>query len=516
MKPYPTCLNSFLYTFRVKIIDDDIDLSQITTLEEAADLLNTNEDAPQVVGVIDERPLHLRIDDYRKSELWKPLGAEDDNGNINVREKQDNSPPRPRINLNVGQKSQEEGTSKNKYDKNQREPYSSPPRRKRSDDYSPPRKQTIDNSPLRRKKHDDSSHERNRKRQNSDERSRDRSLPRKYSRDSDNTPPRKKQNDDNTPPRRNRRGSDSSPPRKKLNDDYSPPRRSRRGSDSSPPRKKQNDDNTPPRRNRRDSDNSPPRKKQTDNRKDLYSSPPRKRKTDDSTSKSRWDSSSSPPRRKYDDDNSPPRKNHRNSDNSPPRKNIRDSKQRDFPSSSSSKPVEEQKRKLLPGDKKGKYLIPAKRDQRMTKTLDGRNAGLQSAQELVKENEAFRKREDALFKNMSVEMSGVNAAPVMRDKTTGKIRDLQKEAEEQREKDKKEEENKVKYSRWGRGLKQVEDYEEKLAQDLHEMSKPLARYADDEDLEKYLKEQEREGDPMLDYIRKKKKKKVIESGKPRK
>ncbi|KAJ8966689.1 hypothetical protein NQ317_014018 [Molorchus minor] len=38
------------------------------------------------------------------------------------------------------------------------------------------------------------------------------------------------------------------------------------------------------------------------------------------------------------------------------------------------------------------------------------------------------------------------------------------------------------------------------------MNKPLARYADDEDLERYLKEQEREGDPMLNYIRKKKKK----------
>ena len=35
------------------------------------------------------------------------------------------------------------------------------------------------------------------------------------------------------------------------------------------------------------------------------------------------------------------------------------------------------------------------------------------------------------------------------------------------------------------------------------MSKPLARYADDEDLERMLKEREREGDPMLAFIRKK-------------
>jgi len=36
------------------------------------------------------------------------------------------------------------------------------------------------------------------------------------------------------------------------------------------------------------------------------------------------------------------------------------------------------------------------------------------------------------------------------------------------------------------------------------MSKPLARYADDEDLDQHLRDQEREGDPMLEYIRSKK------------
>lgn len=52
-------------------------------------------------------------------------------------------------------------------------------------------------------------------------------------------------------------------------------------------------------------------------------------------------------------------------------------------------------------------------------------------------------------------------------------------------------------------LKQVEDHEEKLKDDLYEMSKPLARYADDADLDKALREQEKEGDPMLEYIKKK-------------
>lgn len=52
-------------------------------------------------------------------------------------------------------------------------------------------------------------------------------------------------------------------------------------------------------------------------------------------------------------------------------------------------------------------------------------------------------------------------------------------------------------------LKQVEDREEKLKRDEHEMNKPFARYADDADLDEYLKEQERDGDPMLKYIKQK-------------
>lgn len=37
------------------------------------------------------------------------------------------------------------------------------------------------------------------------------------------------------------------------------------------------------------------------------------------------------------------------------------------------------------------------------------------------------------------------------------------------------------------------------------MSKPLARYADDTDLDAHLRDQEREGDPMAEYLKSKKK-----------
>lgn len=43
---------------------------------------------------------------------------------------------------------------------------------------------------------------------------------------------------------------------------------------------------------------------------------------------------------------------------------------------------------------------------------------------------------------------------------------------------------------------------DKFYDDLYEMSKPFARYAEDEDLEKRLKERERDGDPMLAFIKK--------------
>lgn len=49
----------------------------------------------------------------------------------------------------------------------------------------------------------------------------------------------------------------------------------------------------------------------------------------------------------------------------------------------------------------------------------------------------------------------------------------------------------------------MEDAEERMADMMKEMNKPLARYRDDKDLDDYLKAQDREGDPMLDYVKRK-------------
>ena len=55
-------------------------------------------------------------------------------------------------------------------------------------------------------------------------------------------------------------------------------------------------------------------------------------------------------------------------------------------------------------------------------------------------------------------------------------------------------------------MKQREDIEANLAEALHEASKPVARYHDDADMDAMMRDQEREGDPMAAFMRKKKKK----------
>lgn len=45
--------------------------------------------------------------------------------------------------------------------------------------------------------------------------------------------------------------------------------------------------------------------------------------------------------------------------------------------------------------------------------------------------------------------------------------------------------------------------EQRVAEMVHEMNKPLARGKDDADLDSYLKDQDRAGDPMLEFMKKK-------------
>lgn len=137
----------------------------------------------------------------------------------------------------------------------------------------------------------------------------------------------------------------------------------------------------------------------------------------------------------------------------------------------------------------------------MMKTLDGKMAGLQNASALREENESFRKREDEMYSKMTRELSQ-NDFVAVRDRKTGRRRDLEQESVREQQKMEKEKERKAIYDRWGKGVKQLEDYKERVAAETYEESKPLARYADDRDLDVYLKSKARDGDPMAEYMQK--------------
>lgn len=488
--------------------------SEVLTAAELDEFL-TQEDAPQVVGVLDERPLALRLDDYRKSSKWKLVGSDDEDATkspknsvenksssnecasfqdkrspVGTRRRydsdSDNSPPRFENSNNKERSSNIKIEFAQKRNKNF-EPDFSPPRvRKNKVNSSPDRKQKSrtpeikkerDSSPVRkRRQYSDSDASLERKTESGRDTSPKRY--RKYS-NSDMSPPRRRKEE--TPPRRQSQRSDSDtcpPKRTKLQETSSARQRRNFDVDNSPPRKNISEYDNPLTKAESDSDASPPRKYKNKSDMEFHSSRPKH----EHTKKSRW------------------------GDRTPPRDKYSEQPEKSYDSYSRKQEKEERNTKIS--------NAVSSSSQKMNKTLDGKTAGLQNAQDLKHETVAFKKREDELFKKMSEETSGINAAPIMRDRKTGKKRDFEKEAMAEFAKLKAQQERKDKYDLWGKGLKQVDDFKEKIASDLHEMNKPLARYADDEDLDKYLREQEREGDPMLAYIRKKRKKKDVEDGKP--
>ncbi|XP_076237579.1 uncharacterized protein LOC143181180 [Calliopsis andreniformis] len=442
----------------------------------------------------------------------------------------DLSPPRQTKNydsdISPPRKSKKHKSEKSMKHKNETDSDLSPPRRSRRDsdsDLSPPRKKKnydSDLSPPRKSKKHKS--EKNMKHKN--ETDSDLSPPRKSRRDSDSdlSPPRKKKNYDSdlSPPRKSKKHrSEKNAHKNESDSDMGPPRKSRKDSDPdlSPPRKKKT--------KHYDLDLSPPRRhdkhksSQKDRNNDTDLSPPRKHKHREHKDKRdhKHSDRSSRTDRKHDSGMSPPHRTHRELD-SRSREDERDSyklkksrwndvseydyrhshKESSYRKEQSMQDINDNQRteSRHKDDKEGN-------DKRMKKTLDGKTAGLQNARALREETEAHKKREAEHFNKLSKEVTGVGQAAVVRDTKTGKKRNLEAEAAEEREKQKRQAELDQKYAKWGKGLKQVEDREEKLKDDLYEMSKPLARYADDPDLDKRLKEQEREGDPMLEYIKQK-------------
>ncbi|XP_060535186.1 BUD13 homolog [Cylas formicarius] len=471
----------------LKIVDDNVDIKLDEEIK--IDLQANNEEAPQIVAVIDDRPPSLRIDEKTRNKLWKPIGETNDSIKLEMpikfeggfklnklHTKMLNSPPHSHSNSHKVVKQEivnvEYDDHSPSHAENKLQLISRPIK---EEDVTPPRSQFSDNSPQRKESNRDISPLRKRKTRFQD------ISPPPVPKDNFIT-----KNEDNSPPRRISR--DMSPPRKPFQGSSlkSTTNSSRWVEDNSPPHRKQGT-RSPQRKIKDDIDSLHYKTSKGEDR------PPSRRIKQGSPDKS-------PPRRPRSgnrdesEDNSPPRR-HRHDNRSPPCK-----LKWEIPSSSSS-------RSHRSPSKKRKYEI-AFSSSLGTNRNAARSPARDSCPPTFSKNNI---KSPPIVVTQEEAENSPNKTVVVRRKANQMV-----DPEEQERRLQKEKENKEKYDRWGKGLKQVEAQGVKIAEELHEMSKPLARYADDEDLEKYLKEQEREGDPMLAYIRKKKKKVAIESGKPMK
>ncbi|XP_014740228.1 PREDICTED: BUD13 homolog [Sturnus vulgaris] len=331
----------------------------------------------------------------------------------------------------------------------------------------------------------------------------------------DPSPPRRQRHDtpDPSPPRRQRHDTpDPSPPRRRRHDtpDLSPPRRRQRHDtpDPSPPRRQRHDtpDPSPPRRQRHDTpDPSPPRRQRHDT---PDPSPPRRQRHDTPDL--------SPPRRQRHGtpDLSPPRRRQRHDtpDPSPPRRQCQDlSPQREKPGSPSGKKSQRKGRTSPAQKEQHRSRSPPGSPKKATTMSSGVRAGLVSADVLQREKKELRKHERS---TKHLEEESRNAQTVFRDKS-GRKRNLAQEQLEQKLKAEAEAKREEQYAKWGKGLAQERQQQQNVEDAVKEMQKPLARYIDDQDLDRMLREQEREGDPMAALIKKRKAKENKEKEKPR-
>lgn len=589
---------------RFRVVDDDIDINNMRPLDEdELDLYNLAEDAPQIAGIIDERPDSLRsLEEFRGSKRWKVMS--DENGIEDIKVTAIESVGKQVVTSSSRNCGKSDLSPQRGYDSTRESKKTCSTRIDLESDFdvSPPRKSRIssdsDVSPPRKLQAKRGSDELGPRKNNKGNDS-DSSPPRKYKHSLTLSPKRRntaasptmkeknkrdlspvrknKENKNLSPIRRKTHDSDLSPVRRSKNEaeksvsglrktkcDVSPPKKNNHHSDLSPPRKfrrseeydgmsprnsRKNDSKTD--RNQRrysDADPSPPRKtskhgspsvqsrkdssgasasvrilkndvvnqSRTSDKYEHYESVPVKSKQGDFRESSRQNKDRSvvmgsvSPSRHCDRSESPRKKDKLRS--SPELSSRKSRSHAHSVNSSDNSPERLSKRQRnvsspLRSDSQGKRGHQDKGDKmkgKMEKTLDGKRAGLQAAEELRQEISDFKQREDELFAQMGDEVSGKGAAVVMRDRKTGKRRNLEEEAKQKQEEDERTAQRQEKYSKWGKGLKQVEEQMENLQQALHVVSKPLARYADDKDLDQHLRNQEREGDPMLEYIRSKK------------
>ncbi|KJH46024.1 hypothetical protein DICVIV_07910 [Dictyocaulus viviparus] len=188
-------------------------------------------------------------------------------------------------------------------------------------------------------------------------------------------------------------------------------------------------------------------------------------------------------RERSDSDQSPPRKlgSHKrersDSDQSPPRK---------------SDDYATRKRDQKQSDRR--VASPVLLSKETKRTLDGKIAGLQTADDLKKESEKFRQQETEARDTLNTRKEN----PEDREK---KEREAKKQAELQE-----------KYDRWNKGVAQAEQRGQQLEEMARVAAEPLARMADDKEMNKHLKEIIYEEDPMAAILQSKKLEAAIDSG----
>ncbi|KAG0419736.1 hypothetical protein HPB47_003908 [Ixodes persulcatus] len=442
---HASCGNCAFFHTSLRILDDDVDLKHIPSAH-SREGSPEDEDVPVVAAVLDDRPLHARVAEQYASGQWKTLGK-------------DSSRDVPKSPVQrAGSGTDSDGSPPRKSTHRTRHDSDS--------DLSPERPVAVDTSrksPKTPKAQQKEGHARKRT-PPSDHRSPSRKG--RHESDSDASPPRKKSSPSKT------RRSEKSPEKKQRSHrgNHSPAdtSSSRHGvsgdplSDARKRRKESSRRHDPlPERDRHDSDSdlSPHRAghESVPRGSDSDLSPRRQNRPQKDVALAR--------RRDSDSDLSPPRPGARS--RSPDKVKRRGS-------SSDLSPARRRSPGKSPSPPRSKRCKPEAGRGRPTR---GRSSPDKKRTEPEKTQEVV------------------------------KLRDTSK-ADRAREAAAKEAERAKAYDKWGKGLAQQEQQTQKLEEHLHEMSKPFSRYEDDEDLEKHLKDQEREGDPMLNYIRKKKKKGV--------
>ncbi|XP_792607.3 BUD13 homolog [Strongylocentrotus purpuratus] len=444
----------------VRVLDDDVDFRTLARSDAGDDkstLLEEADEAPLVADFIDERPEdEVKLEQYRKSDKWKVMTHDE--------EEEEELPQSSSIG---GQR----------------------PRHDSSSDASPPR---------RRPRHDSGS---------------------------DLSPPRGRPGPGQMSRTRHDSDSDVSPPRRRNGEAKQIPK-GRHDSDPglSPPRAKVKGS----RRNRHDSDSdiSPVRTKRKQGARhdsDSDISPPRLRRPSpsggsrNSNSRTRHDSDSdlSPPRISNSKrrDQGPSKSGRSNRDLSPARRKGRGS---DVDLSPPRRGGGGSRRRMdSDSDLSSDRGRPSKAEDGMKgkpkKTLSGAKAGLSDAAALRRENEATRRRTNEAYSRLDDDVSGKNADTIFRDKT-GRRRDLKEEKRLKKEEEAKKAEEDEKFLEWGKGVAQVKNQKSSIEDTMREMAKPLARYKDDQDLDQMLKEQDRAGDPMLAFLKKKESNAMAKAG----